>query len=161
MSGPLFVLEKSSREVGPQLALLLGMMKLEMSYELTLEQMMLTSPDAVTDSIFPLVEAWLQLDSDRMKALEWVASRKKAGKYRSVVDFLNAEVNTEWRKATLEYYLSNTLPLRLILDGQTRARLEGRMLVALEIAYRAFCDKRKLSWSALVASTIIVERIVS
>lgn len=136
-------------------------MEMEMSYELALEQMMLTSPDAITESIFPLVEAWLQLDSDRMVALEWVASRKKAGKYRTVVDFLNAEINPEWRKATLEFYLSDTLQLRSILDGQTRDRLEGRMLVALEIAYQAHCDKRKLSWSAMVASTTAIERMVS
>lgn len=127
-----------------------------LSLELALRQMEITNPLGVTVSIFPAVEAWLQ-DSDRMNALDWVAGRKKAGRYASVVDFLNAEINTEWRTATLYHYHSETPKLGSLIDGRTRDRLEGRILLALEIAYQAHCEKRRLSWSHLVECTDEVE----
>ena len=73
------------------------------------------------------------------------------------MDFVNAEINPECRKPTFEHYLGNTPKLGSILEGWQRDRYEGRILLALEIAYQAHCDKRRLSWAALVAHTDEVE----
>jgi len=101
-----------------------------------------------TESIFPEVEAFLQASSDHQNALDWVASRKKADRYRSVVDFLFCELYPEHRGACFRFYLSGDQPFRELITMAQRSMYAWEMLQALRIAYGAFCDKRRLSWSA-------------
>lgn len=114
----------------------------------------------VTDSLFPLVEAWLQESSDHWNAFRRVRRSKTAVSktYRSVLDFLLCEVVPEHRAACTSFYLGGGAPLReLISPAEVRA-LEARLLLFLAVAYAAFVQQRACSWSTAVE---IVDEIVS
>lgn len=63
--------------------------------------------DGATESIFPQVEALLLNSVEYQHALEYVAVRKKMGRYMSVVDFLFCELHPKWRMACQRFYLGN------------------------------------------------------
>lgn len=121
----------------------------------------LTTSDSAAHTIFPEVEEWLE-DSDRRNAIEMVASRKNAGKYRSVIDFLGCEINPELKKLCFKFYLSGKEEdmFGCTFDGLMRDRYAARILIALEIAYQAFCKERRMSWAGLLSSVDEVERLV-
>ena len=103
-----------------------------------------------TNSIFPQVETWLNEDSDRVNALEFVASRKDMGRYQSVVDFIFVEMHPSMRRACFAHYEDRGKALRQLIDEPQRSRYEQRMLALLGVAYEAFNEKRRLSWSGTV-----------
>ena len=55
-----------------------------------LQELAVQAEDAATNSIFPIVELWLR-DDDHVKALLYVASRKSAKNYQSIVDWMYCE----------------------------------------------------------------------
>jgi hypothetical protein len=69
-----------------------------------------------------------------------------------VIDFLFCEINPDQRAGCFKYYLSGDERDRLhaILTPEQRNYYAARMLIALEVAYQAFCNKRKLSWGDLL-----------
>lgn len=121
----------------------------------------LTTSDSACHTIFPEMEEWLE-DSDRQDAIEVIARNKNATKYRSIGDFLCCEINPELRKQCFKFYLSGKEEdmFGCIFDGLMRDRYAARILIALEVAYQAFCEERKMSWTGLMASVDEVERMV-
>lgn len=101
----------------------------------------------VTDSIFPQVEAVLLVSSDHQSALEFVSSRKKMDRYKSVMDYLFCELHPEWRLACRRYYVGNGPQLKNQLTDEQLATYNKRLLIALGVAYELFCEKRRLSWT--------------
>jgi len=101
-----------------------------------------------TDSVFPEVEALLQASSDIQHALDHVARRKDAERYESVIDFLFCELHTEYRGACFRFYLSRKEPLRDLLSLAQRQVCAWELCQALNVAYVAFCEQRRLSWSS-------------
>ncbi len=101
-----------------------------------------------TKTIFPKVEQWLEEDSDRWKALRYIGSKKSMERYRSVVDYLFAQVFPERRHEVFRYYLSNSDEhlLKECITVNDRAVMEGKLLIALEVAYQFWCQKRAASW---------------
>ena len=107
-----------------------------------------------TDTIFPEVEALLK-STEYQKALDYVAKRKNADKYESVMDFIFCELFPKWRTKCFRYYLSRKPKDRLKnqISEARRTLYAWTMLQALHIAYAAFCEDRKLSWSGLRQET--------
>ena len=100
------------------------------------------------ETIFPVVENWLGSSSDHQNALRYVSSKKLATmeRYRSSIDYLFCEVHLEHKKACFLFYDDEGPQLREFLGEEARARLERGMMHALELAYAAFCEQRRLSW---------------
>ena len=99
------------------------------------------------DSIFPLVEAWLET-TDHQKALMYVSAKKMAtmDHYRSKIDYLFCELFVEFQKPCRQFYKGDGEVLGFLLEPEQRTRFEAGMLEALDGAYWAFCKKRQLSW---------------
>jgi len=112
-----------------------------------------------TDSCLPLVDAWLNESSDHWNALAFVARRKDMNRYRSVCDFLLAEIVTEERAACLRFYDGRGAPLREIRNARTIAVYEARILVFLEVCHAAHCQERALSWPK--ARQIVAELVAA
>lgn len=110
-----------------------------------------------TQTIFPEVEVWLKTQSDRRRALEYVAARKNMNRYRSVIDFLFCEIFVEWRRACFRYYQGSGPQLRFEISEELREIYVRVLLMALQRAYDDFCGSRRRSWTAfrarLLAST--------
>lgn len=100
--------------------------------------------------VFPRVDAWLNASSDHQNALLYVADEQKMESYRSMVDYLFCELFVKYRKPCFLYYDDEGPQLREIARQQHLSLIgfEQIMLRALEIAYRAFCEQRQLSWSS-------------
>lgn len=99
----------------------------------------------ITGSVFPEVDRLLQ-QSDYQQAMHFVAGRKNAGRYRSVMDFLFCEIHTEWRGHCQAYYRDSGPPLREQIDEPLRREFARRMVVALEVARRLHDEERCRSW---------------
>lgn len=101
-----------------------------------------------SSSIFPLVENWLQETTDHWNALRAISSRKSDPGYRSVVDFLVVGVCPELCDPCMRFYDGGGPALRDLVTERRRSYIERRALCFLEVAYAAFCEKRRVSWSA-------------
>jgi hypothetical protein len=108
-----------------------------------------------SDSIFPLVEAWLQEGTDHWNALREISQRKTDPGFRSVVDFVFVAMHPSFKRACFAFYDKGGPPLRKLITESERRYFERRMLAFLEIAYAAFSNKRRLSWAT--ASTLVDE----
>jgi hypothetical protein len=107
------------------------------------------------DSIFPLIEAWLQESTDHWNALREISSKKTDPGFQSVIDFILVTLHPSLKRSCFAFYDKGGLPLRKLITERERCYFEGRMHVFLEIAYAAFSNKRRLSWAA--ASAIVDE----
>src|SRR4051812_10431777 len=87
----------------------------------------------ITDSIFPQVES-LILTGDYMQALRFIASRNQMNRYRSMVDFLFCELNTEWRYGCRQYYAGMGKALIELISLEELFKYNKQLLVALEVA---------------------------
>jgi hypothetical protein len=99
-----------------------------------------------TCSIFPQVENLLG-DSDHQYAIEYVAFRKRAKRYKSVIDFLFCELYTEWRKSCYLFYKDKGPQLKEMIENEQIAQYEWRLLKAVEVAYKLHKEKRRASWN--------------
>jgi len=98
-------------------------------------------------TIFPVVERFIEADSDRMFALEHIASRKNMEKYRSWMDFLFAEVFTQYRNRCLRFYDGKDVQ---VVEWATKEQIlewQATLLRFVALAHVAHCEKRALSWS--------------
>jgi hypothetical protein len=120
------------------------------THRIELEQLDLTG--GASDSIFPLVEAWLQASTDHWNALRAVANRKADIGFRSVVDFVLVGVCPELKRQCFSFYDGDGQPLRETIAERERCYIERKMLLFLEVAYAAFCEHRQLSWSQALAT---------
>ena len=100
----------------------------------------------MTDSIFPEVEKWLQVSTDRQRALEWVAARKRMDRYKSIIDFLFVETFDHFRPACLAYYADKGPPLKDMITVANREKFSRTLLLVLQVAYDAFCAERRVTW---------------
>jgi len=100
----------------------------------------------MTQTIFPLVESYLREESDREKALEFVAAKKNMDRYESVMDFLFCEVFPSFRNRCFAYYEDREKPLREIITEGQRQEFEKLLLCAVKHAYKLFCEERQVSW---------------
>jgi hypothetical protein len=107
-----------------------------------------------TTSIFPAVERWLSADSDRWKALKYLDPKGSMGRYRSVVDYLYAAVFPTRRVEIFRYYVSDKTEhlAGTLITLNERNVMEAQMLIALEIAYQLWCEKRRSSWRQVRAA---------
>lgn len=112
---------------------------------INLEQLSIAG--GASTSIFPLVEDWLQASTDHWNALRAVAARKTDPGFRSVVDFLVVGVCPEFQIPCERFYEGKGPPLRNLVSEERRKYVERRVLCFLEVAYAAFLEKRRLSWS--------------
>jgi hypothetical protein len=126
---------------------------MRVAQELTLTQCLKLTGGS-TDSIFPEVEALLSASSEYQKALDYAAKRKNANKYRSVIDFLCMELFPHLKAGCFRFYLTGKKPLREIITESQRVQIAWHMLQALVIAYAAFCEDRRLSWTQLRKETL-------
>lgn len=99
-----------------------------------------------TESIFPSAEDWILSEGDHYHALEFVARRKNMDRYISVMDFLFAEIFVEYRSACFRHYKDKGPPAREILAFEQITKFDHILLGALQIAYKAFCEQRKMTW---------------
>ena len=120
-------------------------LQLRQAQRLELEQLALTG--GASDSIFPLVEAWLQESTDHWNALRAVSCRKSDPGFHSVVDFVLVGVCPELRRSCFAFYDDRGKPLRELVTERERNYFERKMLLFLEVSYAMFCDKRSASWA--------------
>lgn len=99
-----------------------------------------------TSTIFPEVETRLLICGDYQRALEYIASRKRMDKYRSIIDFLFCELHPAWRTACRLYYQGRGPLLKYMITPAQHADANQRMLVSLDVAYQQYCEKRRKSW---------------
>lgn len=100
----------------------------------------------LTQTIFPVVEDWLNATTDHQAALEWAASRKNMDRYHSVVDFLFCETFAHFRPLCIEFYEKNGKPLREIVSDDQARRFQHVLMSVLAVAYEAFQADRRVSW---------------
>lgn len=99
----------------------------------------------LTRSIFPKIEKWL-MDNEHLKALMYVAKRKKIDRYDSVIDFLFCETFPKFRNAGLEFNFGTGSGLKdLISEIEIEFYAQG-LLNGLRIAYEVYCKKIYISW---------------
>ena len=112
-----------------------------------------------SDSVFPLVEAWLQETTDHWNALRVISARKVDSGFRSVVDFVFVSVCPELRRACFAFYDGDGKSLREMISESERRYLERKVLLFLEVAYAAFSEKRRLSWGAALELVQLLEEV--
>ncbi len=120
--------------------------QLSMEIRLAVTQSLQINGDA-TESIFPQVEALLFANLEYQKGLEFVAKRKKMGKYTSIVDFLFCELHPKWKIKCFRYYAGNGPILKELIDVTELIDFNERMLVALNLAQKMYHDKECKGWS--------------
>jgi hypothetical protein len=103
-------------------------------------------PVTLTGSIFPQVDEALN-ETDYQKSLEFVASKKDMDRYRSMVDFLFAEIFIQHRAACFKFYEEDGLQLKDILTPEQTLWYEKALLQGLFIAREIFQRKLALSWT--------------
>lgn len=101
----------------------------------------------MTASIFPEAEAWLEAEADHRHALQFVASRKSMDRYHSVMDFLFCELFIGYRYRCFRFYDRKGPQLRDIITVEQLLFYSKALLYALELAYVAYQEKRRLSWA--------------
>ena len=62
------------------------------------------SDDAASSSLFTMTEKKLDSNSEAMRALQFIGSRKAMGRYRSIVDFLFCAIYPGWKRSCFAYY---------------------------------------------------------
>ena len=127
------------------------------SQHLQLAQLVIAG--GASSCVFPAVEAWLQESTDHWNALRAISTRMIDHGYRSVVDFILAEVCPSLREPCLAFYVGNGPALRdmaTVTEKELRY-YECRMIAFLEIAYTAFSEKRRVSWSTAVELLDLLE----
>ena len=121
----------------------------------------------ITKSIFPEVEAYLEVDHDHQRALQWVARSKSAERYQSVMDWLFCETYRQWRGACQRFYAriepcpreklsgqrphhgAGTQALRDLITEPERKQYAWGMLQMTKQADEAFKEERWMSWGHL------------
>lgn len=130
------------------------MLKLEMILAQALRQDLLVElTGGWTTSIFPAVEHWLEDDTDHWRALAFIGTKKSMECYRSVVDYIYAQVFPERRKEVFKFYLSGNEDdmAKAHITVEQRALMEAKMMVAVEVAYQLWCEKRSAGWGTVRA----------
>lgn len=102
-----------------------------------------------TTTVFPLSESWLRSDSDHQNASKAVRARHIGDRFRSLMDYLyaNVFVGTYW--SVMDYYADESPPLRDILTDSQCDIVDRVLLEALRVAYSDFCAGRQRSWSVV------------
>ena len=101
-----------------------------------------------TASMFPAVDELLEI-TDVQKALKFVAGRKDMDRYRSMVDFLFAElVGGKWKAACFRFYEGEGPALKddPRVTIEMLAKWEYQLVVALNIAEEMHLMELKTSW---------------
>ena len=104
-------------------------------------------PNSVTLTVFPMSENWLRESSDHQMAVTRVPSRSKAENFRSLMDYLfaNVFVGTYWM--VMDFYSDEAPPLREIITQAQCGMIDELLVEALKLAYADFCEDRVRSWS--------------
>ena len=127
------------------------MMSMSCVPRLTVRQLLdLDVIGGITESIFPEVEAYLEVDHDHLKALQWIARNKSVERYHSVMDWLLCETYREWKGACKRFYEADGKPplAELITEPERKVYAWG-MLQMVKRAYEAFSEERWISWGHL------------
>jgi hypothetical protein len=101
-----------------------------------------------TGSIFSKLDAWLEEDDQRVRAIEFVAMKKDMARYASMIDFLFCETFTWYRRACFQFYAGQGPSLIDIATPAEIAHWEHRLLIICEHACAAETSARRLSWSS-------------
>lgn len=101
-----------------------------------------------TSSIFPNVEALLVNSTDHQRALEYVAARKRMDRYKSMIDFLFCEIHPEWRLSCQRFYAGNGPQLKDQITAKEIEKYDKRLVTAMKVAYKLFCEQRCKSWTS-------------
>lgn len=122
---------------------------LEMTMSPVMVQVQLQVSGGATQSVFPKVDEWLNEDSDRQHALEYVARKKVMGRYHSMVDFLFCEIFIEFQWACFRFYDGKGPALKdsAEFDESKREQWERRLLAGLHLACEIYKEKRRKSWT--------------
>ena len=112
-------------------------------------RMQLQIDSAITLTVFPMSERWLRAYSDRQWAVERVAGRCKSESFRSLMDFLFANVFPDCYWLVMDYYAEEGAPLRDILSRDQCVMIDSVLIEALKVAYQDHCEDRERSWSRI------------
>jgi hypothetical protein len=112
-------------------------------------RMELQIDSAVTLTVFPMSERWLRAFSDRQWVAKQVAGRCKAENFRSVMDFLFANVFPDCYWLVMSFYADEAPPLREILTREQCIMIDSVLVEALKLAYEDHCADRERSWSRI------------
>ena len=93
------------------------------------------------------MEALLCGGGDYVKALEYVAARKKMDRYHSMIDFLFCELHPEWRMSCFCFYAGNGPLLKDLITPAELMEYNRRLLIALEVALKCLQEQQHQSWS--------------
>jgi hypothetical protein len=126
------------------------MLHLGLHQELRLE---LRIEGVACETIFPLVEIWLNNSSKHMEVLKKVAARKDMERYRSVIDFIFCELFRGWRKHAVAYYEDRGPLLKEMITEAERAYYERYMLLFLEVAWQAVQQDWQVCWAKMARVT--------
>jgi hypothetical protein len=104
---------------------------------------------SVTLTVFPTSEHWLRETVDHQRATEKVAGRCKSENFRSLMDFLFANVFPDCYWFVMDFYADEAPPLREILTQDQCSVIDQILIEALKLAYQDFCEDRERSWSRI------------
>lgn len=115
-------------------------------FEIRLE---LQVSNGITLTVFPMSENWLGDCSEHQWAVKRVAGRCKAENFRSLMDFLFANVFPDCYWLVMDFYADEGPPLREILNRTQCYMIDCVLLEALKLAYQDYCEDRERSWSRI------------
>lgn len=121
-------------------------MQLSLSLSHSLE-LQLQVDEASTLTVFPVSETWLRESSDHQNVVERVGGRCAKQNYRSVMDWLFANMFPGCYWFVSAFYEDAAPPLREILTKEQCRQIDCVMLAVLRLAYKDFCEDRKRSWA--------------
>ena len=132
---------------------------LSLSQTMRLEpQLWLKLTGGHTASIFPEVEEWLQESSDRQMAMKFMG-RNFTMEYRSAVDYIFCAVFPQWKMSCRCFYQGNELPIRDLISPAERNYMQAKLMLALEVAYQLWCEKRTQSWKKVMKTVEALEAV--
>ena len=105
--------------------------------------------DGVTFTVFPMSERWLRQTSDHAWAVNKVRGKCKPENFRSLMDFLYANVFPDRYWEVMNFYAGAGKPVREILTKDQCYEVDRRLIEALKLAYEDYCEDRERSWSRI------------
>lgn len=112
-----------------------------------------------TESIFPLVEKWLDQE-DNVKALRHISGKPGKYGYHSVIDWLTCETFPEEKPRCKAFYKNQGPLLRELISDARREFYERVMLFVLMTAHKAFQEKQQTEWMALAQTARALEQLM-
>lgn len=107
----------------------------------------------LTLTVLPMSERWLRESSDHQNAVKMVRAKHAEGRFRSLMDYLFANVFPGAYSLVKAYYDGEGPKLAALANEHELYLLDSMLVETLKLAYEDFCEDRIRSWSKIRKTT--------